>query len=88
MEQEFDRVAKLLKQHMHQFTDDQKLHMYGLYKQSKEGDIPDNYTCNDMYSNFKKKAWEKNKGMKQEDAMQTYINIAYKFEKLKNKKTA
>lgn len=79
--EDFERVASFLRQHMDKFTDDQKLFMYGLYKQATKGDIESNYKCNDIVSKCKFDAWVKNKGMDKEEAMDKYVKIGSKFER-------
>lgn len=59
-------------------SDEEKLSLYGLYKQINDGDCKKsepsklfNYT-----ENLKWNAWNKNKGMTKEEAMKKYVNIA------------
>jgi diazepam-binding inhibitor (GABA receptor modulating acyl-CoA-binding protein) len=58
-------------------SDDNKLKLYGLYKQSTIGDI--NTTRPSGMFNIKEKAkydaWNENKGMSKEKAMNEYISL-------------
>eukprot|EP00178_Gracilaria_changii_P004652 TRINITY_DN17565_c0_g1_i1.p1 TRINITY_DN17565_c0_g1~~TRINITY_DN17565_c0_g1_i1.p1 ORF type:complete len:100 (+),score=25.25 TRINITY_DN17565_c0_g1_i1:32-331(+) len=57
-------------------SNDQKLKVYGLYKQATAGD---NNTSQpwaiQLEARAKWDAWEKNKGMSKEEAMQNYIDL-------------
>lgn len=57
--------------------DDQTLlKLYALYKQATTGDVQGKRPgFTDMAGRFKYDAWAKLKGMSQEDAMQTYIDM-------------
>ena len=78
--EDFERIANFLRKHMDKFTDEQKLFMYGLYKQATKGDVEPDYKCKDIVSKYKFDAWVKNKGMDKEEAMEKYVKIGSKFE--------
>ncbi|KAJ5172999.1 acyl-coA-binding protein [Penicillium capsulatum] len=72
---EFDEAAEAVKG-LSQASTDQKLALYGLFKQAKEGD------CNtsrpgafDFAGKAKWDAWDKNRGMSQEEAEKKYIEL-------------
>lgn len=56
-------------------SNDLKLEMYGLFKQSTEGDVKGKKPgITDFVGRAKYQAWEKLKGMSADKAMQTYID--------------
>ena len=80
-EQEFHRVARFLKKHMHAFNDEQKLQMYGLFKQAQFGDCP-NDVCNSgsLVEHHKHRAWKDCRGMAPPVAMDRYVRVGKVFE--------
>lgn len=79
MNDDFDNIATFLKSKMNQFSDDQKLFMYGLYKQGTVGDAPE---CNKKVSvieKYKHNAWQNNRGMSSETARKKYVSIGKKL---------
>lgn len=57
-------------------TPAQKLELYGLYKQATSGDVTGELpAATDFVARAKYQAWEKCKGMTQQQAMQAYIQI-------------
>lgn len=53
-----------------------KLQMYGLFKQATSGDVSGKKPgMLDMVGKAKYSAWEKNKGMSNDEAMQAYIDL-------------
>ena len=55
-------------------TQETQLKMYALFKQANEGDVKGKAPSRlNMVARAKYQAWEKIKGMNQEDAMQAYI---------------
>ena len=61
-------------------SNDVKLQMYSLYKQSTEGDVTGSRPgMFDMVGGAKYDAWSTRKGMSKEDAMQEYINLVNKL---------
>ena len=59
------------------------LQLYSLYKQASEGDNNIEYNGGpfDFVAKFKHQAWEKLKGISQENAMQQYIDLVIKLNK-------
>lgn len=57
------------------------LALYGLYKQSTEGDTTESSPANafDFVARFKYEAWAKLKGTSKENAMQQYIDLVTKL---------
>jgi acyl-CoA-binding protein len=67
--------AIALSSSLEDLTDDDKLLLYGLYKQATVGDAPEtgsSFTMN-IQANFKRSAWNKFRGMPQTTAMFHYI---------------
>lgn len=61
-------------------SNDVKLQIYSLYKQSTEGDIQGKRPgMFDMVGAAKFDAWEKSKGMSKEEAMQSYVDLINKL---------
>lgn len=77
---EFDRIAKLLYAHMDSFTDDQKLQMYGLYKQAQFGDAQTVALTLSALAIAKWRAWDSRRGMSPESAARLYVSIGKAFE--------
>lgn len=70
--QKAEAVTKLAKTP----TDDEKLQLYGLYKQATIGDnTTDKPGVFDFKGKYKWEAWEKVKGTSQEDAEKQYIAL-------------
>lgn len=64
-------------------SNDLKLQMYGLFKQATSGDVSGKKPgMLDMVGRAKYGAWEKHKGMSQDDAMQAYLEV---YESIKAK---
>lgn len=81
MESEFDRLCRSLKTHMHFFSDEQKLRMYGLFKQATMGDCPNEAPPSlGLLARSKHAAWSRNRGMAPETAKETYVLIGTTFE--------
>ncbi|MCX7544753.1 acyl-CoA-binding protein [Marinicella gelatinilytica] len=60
--------------------DDTLLKLYALYKQGSVGDVSgDKPGFFDFVGAAKYEAWEKNKGMSQDEAKQNYINLVNKL---------
>lgn len=60
--------------------DDTLLKLYALYKQGSVGDVSgDKPGFLDFVGAAKYQAWEKNKGMSQDEAKQNYINLVNKL---------
>ena len=76
----FNNAAKAVMKLNKSPTNDEMLELYGLFKQAKFGD---NTSPEPSLLYYKAKAkwgaWEKNKGMKQDDAMITYIKLVSKM---------
>lgn len=61
-------------------SNDSKLELYSLYKQSTEGDVQGKRPgMFDMINAAKFDAWEKSKGVSKEEAMQSYIDLVNKL---------
>ncbi len=61
-------------------SNDVKLQIYSLYKQSTEGDVTGSRPgMFDMVGGAKYDAWSTRKGMSKEEAMQTYIDLINKL---------
>ncbi len=76
--EQFKEISEFLRTHMERFTNEQKLFMYGLYKQATVGD------CNiirpkDMLGSYKYDAWQKNVGMDADEAKIKYTKIGQVF---------
>ncbi len=75
----FEAVAQSVKALPQRPEDDSLLKLYALYKQAAEGDVtgpkPGFF---DFIGTAKYEAWTKLKGMKSEEAMQKYIDLANK----------
>ncbi|CAH1238155.1 DBI [Branchiostoma lanceolatum] len=82
-EADFEKAAEEVKTLKSSPTDEEKLEIYALFKQAKIGDVN---TARpgmlDFTGKAKWDAWEKKKGMSQEDARAQYIA---KVEELKGK---
>ncbi|GBG74468.1 hypothetical protein CBR_g18879 [Chara braunii] len=73
MEEEFERAAKEATQ-LPSCSDLDKLILYGLFKQAKQGDVNTSRPgMFDQKGRYKWDAWKKNEGMSQETARQNYI---------------
>ncbi|PSC75802.1 acyl-binding [Micractinium conductrix] len=76
LKEDFDRAAEEAKTLPDNTTDQDKLDLYGLFKQASVGDVN---TPKPGLLDFKGKAkwgaWEKQKGKSQEAAMQEYIEL-------------
>jgi diazepam-binding inhibitor (GABA receptor modulating acyl-CoA-binding protein) len=77
LQSKFDQVAKLVVNLQQEPTTDEKLQLYGLYKQVTVGD------CNisepwavQIEAKQKYNAWNKNKGMFKTSAIEKYILLA------------
>ncbi|XP_066302425.1 acyl-CoA-binding protein-like [Branchiostoma lanceolatum] len=82
-EADFNTAAEEVKTLKSSPTDDEKLEIYALFKQAKVGDVnTDRPGMLDFTGKAKWDAWEKKKGMSQEDARAQYIA---KVEELKGK---
>ena len=79
MNDEFLSVARRVKRYMPETTDDQKLFMYGLYKQAMEGDCPMNCIKRGIVEGKKHDAWHARRGTEKSVAMKMYIEIANAF---------
>jgi diazepam-binding inhibitor (GABA receptor modulating acyl-CoA-binding protein) len=78
--EEFELSATLVKGLKQKPTDDELLSLYGLYKQSTEGD--NKTTQPSMFylkDNAKWKAWTANKGQQKEAAMKKYSELVMKL---------
>lgn len=61
-------------------SNDVKLQIYSLYKQSTEGDVTGSRPgMFDMIGGAKYDAWATRKGMSKEDAMQAYVDLINKL---------
>jgi acyl-CoA-binding protein len=62
-------------------SNDEKLRMYSLFRQGKDGDVQGKRPgMLDPIGRFKYDAWAKLKGMSQDEAMQKYIDQVKKVE--------
>lgn len=77
---DFEEISEFLKTHMERFTNDQKLFMYGLYKQATVGDCNINRPT-DVVGSYKYEAWKKNLGMRTDQARIKYTQIGLVFKK-------
>ena len=73
--QKFEEAAAKIKKTKVQLSDEQKLDIYGLYKQSTVGDVgdvprPDGWF--DMVGKAKWDAWKQNEGLTKEEAKSKY----------------
>lgn len=79
--QKFEEAAEKIKETKVQLSDEQKLEIYGLYKQSTVGDVnvprPDGWF--DMVGKAKWDAWKKLEGLTKEDAQSKYITLVTSF---------
>ncbi|SCU83303.1 LADA_0C10660g1_1 [Lachancea dasiensis] len=77
----FEQKAAAVKNLSSTPSNDELLQLYGLFKQATTGD---NTTARPSALNFKDKykwdAWEKNKGVSQEEAEQKYIALVEELE--------
>ena len=82
---EFEQVAKFMYEHMEQFSDHQKLALYGLYKQATQGNYDANTETKTLIDRYKANAWKKNMNMSKEDARARYLLIGNKFKTILNR---
>ncbi len=62
-------------------SNEDKLQMYALFRQAKDGDVSGKRPgMLDPVGRFKYDAWAKLKGMSSEDAMQQYVDRVQKFQ--------
>ncbi|XP_027142641.1 acyl-CoA-binding domain-containing protein 7 [Larimichthys crocea] len=74
---EFEKVAADVKNLKKRPTDEELLHLYGLYKQAVAGDVNiDKPGMTDLKGKAKWDAWNSRKGMSKDDAMAEYITLA------------
>ena len=75
LESKFNKSVELIKTCNKELSNDEKLSLYGLYKQCTIGDV--NITCPNMlfdYTGYKKwNSWKDNEGKTKNDAMNEYI---------------
>jgi len=65
-----------------ELSNEQKLQMYALYKQSTEGDVSGKKPgMMDFVARAKYSAWEELKGQSSDDAMQKYISEVESFKR-------
>lgn len=82
-QEDFDVAAEEAKTLPDSINNDDKLALYGLFKQATIGDVNTSRPgIFDPKGRAKWDAWEKNKGMSSEDAMKKYIELV---EQLKTK---
>ena len=78
----FEKYAKKVQEIPKKPTDDELLQLYGLFKQTKFGDNttekPSIFTLN-LKAHSKWGAWNKNKGMTQENSEKEYILLCKKI---------
>ena len=79
MSGDFEEIAEFLKMKMNSFSDEQKLFMYGLYKQGTVGDAPKAHNKFSLVDSYKHDAWQKNRGMLKETAQRKYVAIGKKL---------
>ena len=81
MEKEFNNISEKMTSLTNlNLDDDDKLILYGYYKQSTCGDCNINEpSFYDLKGKAKYNAWKENKGIKKEIAMQRYIRKAKSF---------
>ncbi|WKX95426.1 hypothetical protein Q1695_012126 [Nippostrongylus brasiliensis] len=76
----FDIAAEEMRRLKKEPTDEEKLVLYGLYKQSIHGDIPpeDSYVIptDDIKAMRKYKAWASRKGQSKASAQEEYVRFA------------
>ena len=74
---EINTAAEQVKHLLYEPTDNDKLKLYGLYKQSTQGDVTGNRPSG--FFNIKEKAkydaWNENKGLSKENAMKLYVDF-------------
>ena len=75
--EELFKEASILVQNLDKKPDNNELlRLYGLYKQSKVGDMKENSSnFFDIKGRMKAEHWEKEKGKSQEEAMQEYTEF-------------
>jgi diazepam-binding inhibitor (GABA receptor modulating acyl-CoA-binding protein) len=77
LKNKFNNSAELIKTCKRELTNDEKLSLYGLYKQSTVGDI--NTSCPSMvfdYAGYKKwTSWKQNEGKPKSVAMSEYVHV-------------
>lgn len=77
LENKFNNSIELVKTCKRELTNDEKLLLYGLYKQSTIGDV--NVSCPSMvfdYAGYKKwNSWKQNEGRTKCVAMNDYIDV-------------
>ena len=80
---DFERLGRLMKSHMAHFSNDQKGHMYGLFKQATMGDCPhESPPAVSVLASQKHAAWAQKRGMSQRDARESYVRIGLSFEEM------
>lgn len=81
LEPQFLRAEELVnytvKERLLPATENELLDLYGLFKQVRLGDCPDDASASmwDVKGNRKFKAWRQLKGLDQVDAMQRYVDL-------------
>ena len=76
VQEDFDVAAEEAKTLPDSISNEDKLALYGLFKQGTIGDVNTNKPgIFDPKGRAKWDAWEKNKGMSSEDAMKAYIEL-------------
>ncbi|CAL8098006.1 unnamed protein product [Calicophoron daubneyi] len=77
----FEKIAEEVRKLTSPATDEEKLALYGLYKQANFGDIstdPPN-PSESIVGRAKWEAWNSRKGMSQDEAMAEYVVYAQKM---------
>jgi diazepam-binding inhibitor (GABA receptor modulating acyl-CoA-binding protein) len=77
--QAFESATRRAKELPHQ-SNDALLELYGLFKQSTEGDVSvEKPGIFDFVGAAKYDAWDKRRGMTREEAMQAYVDLVDKL---------
>ena len=76
MQGSFDKAAEDVKEIASKMTDNEKLEIYGLFKQGTVGEVNTSRPgMFDLKGKAKWDAWEKCKGMSQDDAKTKYASV-------------
>ncbi|XP_069552103.1 acyl-CoA-binding domain-containing protein 7 [Brachyistius frenatus] len=77
LQEEFEKVAEDVKKAKTRPSNEELLHLYGLYKQALVGDInTDSPGMLDAKGKAKWDAWDSRKGMSKDEAMSAYVTCA------------
>jgi diazepam-binding inhibitor (GABA receptor modulator, acyl-CoA-binding protein) len=83
---DFQECSVHIKSSHDHFSDEQKLHLYGLYKQATQGDCNEIETLFDPVRNAKISAWKIMRGISSSDARRMYVEYYLTTDSLRRKR--